>query len=237
LPLTPVTTEKKTPNINNSAVATPKPAITRPTAPIATKAVGQKTTPSPTVESIPAQTVATTPVEETNIVSEPAPAVQKAPQNNKPNRKKTKHDLPSLSMIDDEDEEEENGQPTNIKLEADLLNNTWKAYIAQIDSPSVKAAFQKAEVQVKDEVTINIQVGSQMAKGMIQQEKELIPFIRKRIPISNLAMEITIDTSRASQLIKPKKILSIKEKYELMRAKNPMVHELRLRLDLKPDSQ
>ena len=145
--------------------------------------------------------------------------------------------MPSLSMIDDEEEDDENEYNSNVQLEATLLANTWKAYIAQVDSPSVKAAFQKAEVSVKDALTIAIQVGSQMAKGMIQQEKDLIPFIRKHIPIANLAMEINIDSSKASQLVKPKKILSVKEKYELMREKNPMVHELRLRLDLKPDSQ
>ena len=144
--------------------------------------------------------------------------------------------MPSLNMLEEEEEDEEVVE-TNLSLDAELLTNTWKAYIEQIDSPSVKAAFTKASVKVKDEVTIEVEVGSQMAKGMIQQEKNLIPFIRKRIPISNLAMEITIDTSKASQLIKPKKVFSAKEKYEMMREKNPMVHELRLRLDLKPDNQ
>jgi len=232
----PISAEKKTPKISNGPVATPKQVATPTSAPVAAKTVEPKTT--PLVEPTATPTVPTSPAaEQTNIVSEPEPVVQKATQSGHTKRKKTKYDMPSLRMTDDEDEDEENEINNIIKLEAALLNNTWKAYIAQIDSPSVKAAFQKSTIQVKDDVTINVQVGSQMAKGMIQQEKELIPFIRKRIPISNLAMEITIDSSRASQLVKPKKILSIKEKYELMRAKNPMVHELRLRLDLKPDNQ
>lgn len=152
-------------------------------------------------------------------------------------RKKTKFDTPSLSMLDEEEEEEPSANSEIIKLEPELLENTWKAYVEQIDSPSVKAAFSKASASVKNEETILVEVGSQMTKGMIQQEKNLIPFLRESIPIPNLAVEIKVDTSKASQLVKPKKILSIKEKYELMREKNPMVHELRLRLDLKPDNQ
>ncbi|MFK7981694.1 MAG: DNA polymerase III subunit gamma/tau [Saprospiraceae bacterium] len=230
--------EKKTPEVSNQAVAAPKRVVSTTSTPTKTssKEIEQKTV-TPILPPVVEQAPTSPTVAQTNIVSEPEPDVQKATQNNSTNRKKTKYDMPSLSMMDEEEEEEEEVSNTNIQLDATLLNNTWKAYIEQLESPSVRAAFQKSEVSVKDAVTIAIRVGSQMAKGMIQQEKNLIPFIRKRIPIANLAMEINIDSSKASQLVKPKKILSVKEKYELMREKNPMVHELRLRLDLKPDSQ
>ena len=239
-PTPAVVGEKKRPEVSNNTIATPKPVVSRTSAPLSTppKIVEQKAvppTPPPVTEPELIQTIASPPVDQPTIVSEPEPAVAKTPQNGSTNRKTTKYDMPSLSM--DDDEEDEEAINSNIKLELDLLTATWEAYIAQIDSPSVKAAFQKSTVSVKDEVTIAIQVGSQMAKGMMQQEKNLIPFIRKRIPISNLAMEINIDASKSKQLIQPKKILSVKDKYELMREKNPMVHELRLRLDLKPDNQ
>ncbi len=232
--------EKKTPKVSNQTVTAPKRVVSATSTPPTTpsKAIEQKTvTPilPPAVEQAPIQASANAPVEQPNIVSEPEPEVQKATQNSDINRKKTKYDMPSLSMMEEDEEEEVSN--TNIQLDATLLNNTWKAYIEQLESPSVRAAFQKSEVKVKDAITIEIQVGSQMAKGMIQQEKNLIPFIRKRIPISNLAMEINIDASKSKQLIQPKKVLSVKDKYELMRKKNPMVHELRLRLDLKPDNQ
>jgi len=232
------TAEKKTPELSSPAIAVPQPMVSSSPAP--PKIVEQKTvspTSPPVVEQAPVQAITDTPEVPSNLVSEPEPVVKKVAKNGSTNRKKTKHDLVNLNMIDEEEEAEETEANTNVKLETDLLNNTWKAYITQIDSPSVKAAFQKAEVVVKDEVTIAVQVGSQMAKGMIQQEKDLIPFLRKHIPIANLAMEINIDNSKASQLIQPKKVLSVKDKYELMREKNPMVHELRLRLDLKPDNQ
>jgi len=226
-------TEKKTPDARSNVVATPK-TVSTPVQPIATTpTVASPVAPSTNNEEVNASQ--SVPVEPT-MVSEPEPTKTPASQKNGTNRKTTKYDMPSLNMIDEEEDEEEI-VAGDIKLDEELLTNTWTAYIAQIDSPSVKAAFTKASVKVKNAETIEVEVGSQMAKGMIQQEKNLIPFIRKRIPISNLAMEITIDTSKASQLIKPKKVFSAKEKYEMMRAKNPMVHELRLRLDLKPDSQ
>ena len=235
--------EKKTPELSNQATPTPKSTNTPVSSPISTPAPVTNTAkgvlpvpPKPNHEIRPVQAVANDSTEESTMVSEPEPVIAKATQNGGTSRKTTKYDMPSLRLDeDDEDEDEENA--TNTQLEQELLTNTWQAYINQLDSPSVKAAFQKATVLVKDAVTIKIQVGSQMAKGMIQQENNLMTFIRKRIPISDLAMEIDIDTSRASQLIKPKKILSAKDKYQMMREKNPMVHELRLRLDLKPDNQ
>ncbi len=239
--------EKKTPDVRSNTVATVKTTAT-PVQPIATSPPISvpiepvKTTVPEAPQAIASSpneeidAVQSTPIVEPTIVSEPEPTETTATQNGVANRKKTKHDMPSLSMLDDDDDEEE-VVDSNISLDAELLTNTWAAYIAQIDSPSVKAAFTKATVKVKDEVTIEVEVGSQMAKGMIQQEKDLIPFIRKRIPISNLAMEIAIDTSKSTLLVKTKKVFSAKEKYEMMREKNPMVHELRLRLDLKPDNQ
>lgn len=230
--------EKKRPEVSNSTIATPESVVSPTSAPITTppKVVEQEiATSTSIVEQAPVQTIASTPVEQPDIVSEPEPILKKTIQNGKINNKKTQYDMPSLSMDDDDDEVAETDP--NLKLDIALLTTTWEAYIAQITSPSVKAAFQKSVVSVKNEITIAINVGSQMAKGMMQQEKNLVPFIRKRIPISNLAMEINIDASKSKKLIQPKKVLSVKDKYELMREKNPMVHELRLRLDLKPDSQ
>ena len=226
--------EKKTPETTSRKVTTTSKAPVAASSPTPSQVATPKAT---IIDSAPVQTIVTAPKIPLDTINEPTPVVENISQSNNDNRKKTKYDMPSLSMVDDEEDEDDTATNTNISLEATLLSNTWKAYVAKIDSPSVRAAFQKAEVSVKDELTIAVLVGSQMAKGMIQQEKNLIPFLRKHIPIPDLAMEIRIDTSKASQLIKPKKLLSIKEKYELMREKNPMVHELRLRLDLKPDNQ
>lgn len=170
-----------------------------------------------------------------NKVSEPSPTLNTNAENTLLKRKKSKFDMPSLSLLEEEEMEEAESVALD-KLDKELLQNTWNDYIGQIKSASVKTVFQSASVKIKDDVTIAVEVGSQMAKGMIQQEKELVSFLRRHIPIPTLAMEINIDTERAKELVKTKKILSIKEKYALMQAKNPLVEELRVRLDLKPDN-
>ena len=188
-----------------------------------------------TAQAVNGTSVVTIPTEETPTVNEQAPVLETVKNGAIKNRKKTKYDTPSLSSMDEEEEEEE-VVAQEVPLELNLIENTWKSYIGTIESQNVKAVFQKATLSIKNEHTIHVEVGSKFAKGMIQQEKELIPFLRKHIPISDLAMEINIDASKANQLIQTKRILSVKDKYELMRKKNPMVHELRLRLDLKPDN-
>ncbi|MEM6316376.1 MAG: DNA polymerase III subunit gamma/tau [Bacteroidota bacterium] len=238
--------EKKTLDVSPIVpiVAAPKPSITNGRKPVALKPTqptsnptSKVVAPTPAVSNITESSVS---LSEPTIVSEPEVALAVPPKVEPPKRKTTKYDMPSLGNLDDDEEEETSmgtSAQTSIVLDNELLDKTWNDYVATIDSPSVKAAFQKAEAKVKNESTIEVVVGSQMAKGMIQQEKKLIPFLRHRIPIADLAMEITIDSTKASQLIKPKKILTVKETYEMMREKNPMVHELRLRLDLKPDNQ
>ena len=52
----------------------------------------------------------------------------------------------------------------------------------------------------------------------------------------NIALKIVIDPEKVKEIIQPKKILSNKEKYELMREKNPLVQDLSVRLGLKPDN-
>ncbi|MEM1121015.1 MAG: DNA polymerase III subunit gamma/tau [Bacteroidota bacterium] len=237
VPIAPV--EKKTLSVSAAPISNKASKVTA--IPAAAKSVAvEAKIPSPTtaIGALPEQPVEA-PSEPMQAVSELEPTVAIPAETKIVNRKKSKYDTLSLADLDDDDEEENEvmTERTSVKLEAALLKNTWAAYIEKIDSPSVKAAFVKATPKVKDAETISVEVGSQMAKGMIQQEKNLISFLREHIPIANLAMEINIDTSKSSQLVKPKKMLSIKEKYELMRQKNPMVHELRLRLDLKPDNQ
>jgi len=152
-------------------------------------------------------------------------------------RKKSKFDIPSLEIMEEDERNQPDPENKPLSLEPDLLGKTWTAYIETISSPSVKTAFSRAVIKIKDETTIVVEVGSQMAKNMIQQEKNLLLFIRDRIPVKNLGLETIIDPELVKDLIVTKKILTPKEKYELMREKNPMVHELRLRLDLKPDHQ
>jgi DNA polymerase-3 subunit gamma/tau len=236
-PQTAISSEKKTPELSNSANPPLNKPKLSPPAPQPVRNVPPKEVETQETKIVVPDAAAADDVKEKteNIVKEPTSNFGNKSNSGLLKRRKNKYDMPSLSM-GEEEEEEATVDNANIVLEDAALQQTWQAFIKTIDSPSVRAAFAKAKVMVKNEFTIGIEVGSKMAKGMIQQEKELVPFIRKHFPISNLALEIDIDQEKSQQLIPTKKILSIKEKYEIMREKNPMVHELRLRLDLKPDN-
>jgi len=149
--------------------------------------------------------------------------------------KKTKFDLPSLTDIT-EIEEEKPVIHEKVILEMAPLKNAWEHFIEQVESPSVQQSFKAANLNVKDELTIEVEVRSKMSKSLIQQEKELIPYLRKTLRIPNIALKIVIDPEKVKEIIQPKKILSNKEKYELMREKNPLVQDLSVRLGLKPDN-
>ena len=231
--------EKKTPKEKKNTTTPPSPPqskeiangqqLAEPPAPNFKKSAdnqevkAEKKSTSKTVNPPPVQKVA-----------EPAP--EPSLKKGRLKRKSSKFDTPSLTAIDLE-EEEENTTSQEVKLEQKMLKKVWGDFTKQIASKSVRQSFKKAILKIKNEHSIEVEVGSQMAKEMIQQERELMSFLRKHIPISDLALEITVDPEKAQSLVVAKKILSTKEKYELMRAKNPLVDELRTRLDLKIDNQ
>ena len=149
--------------------------------------------------------------------------------------KSSKYDMPSLTDLTELDEEEEIIEE-NQALEETSLLAAWEAFIPQIESPSVKECFKGVLVKIKDPKSIEVEVGSQMSKTMVQQEKELVPFLRKTLRLPSLMLEIKIDAAKAQELVVTKKILSTRDKYKMMRDKNPLVEDLSKRLGLKPDN-
>lgn len=123
------------------------------------------------------------------------------------------------------------------RLTQENLEATWKAYYEKVTSPSVKSVFKHAEVSVIDEDSILIKVGSTMGKGMVQQEYELMNFIRTSLKHPKLVLQIEIDITKVPVDKKPKptKLSSPAEKYNKIIEINPMVEELRKRFDLKMD--
>ena len=123
------------------------------------------------------------------------------------------------------------------QLNPENLEATWKAYAEQITSPSVKSVFKHSEVIIVDEDSILIKVGSAMGKGMVQQEYELMDFIRTSLKHPKLVLKVEVDTTKAPVINKPKptKLSTPAEKYTKIIEMNPKVEELRKRFDLKLD--
>ncbi|MEL6866714.1 MAG: hypothetical protein AAFP19_19975, partial [Bacteroidota bacterium] len=121
------------------------------------------------------------------------------------------------------------------QLNLEEVQQAWKAFSEQVNSPSVRNTMNNTVLKVVNNTLIAV-VGSNLAKGMIQEEDELMPFMRKQLKYSSLGMEFEIDESKRPQAVKkPKKSLTTKEKYDLMKQKNPLIEEMRKRFDLKID--
>jgi len=123
------------------------------------------------------------------------------------------------------------------RLNQENLEATWATYYEKVTSPSVKSVFKHAEVTVIDEDSILIKVGSTMGKGMVQQEYELMNFIRTSLNHPKLILEVEIDATKVVVNNKPKptKLSTPAEKYNKIIEINPLVEELRKRFDLKMD--
>lgn len=113
----------------------------------------------------------------------------------------------------------------------------WKTFSEGHDSPSVRQTMSEAIIEIRDDHTISIRIGNQTGKNRILNEMNLIEGLRGLIRIPNLQIVIDIDPDldRTKELVKPKKLLTNREKFEILSNKNPLINNLRDKLDLIPD--
>ena len=123
-------------------------------------------------------------------------------------------------------------------LSPENLEQFWKEYFAKVTSPSLKNVAKNAQLTIEGTDKIFVTVNSTMAKGLIQEELELMGFLRDKLQHEKIIIEIKIDTTKAPIDTKPKptKLSTPKEKYEKMKEINPLVEELRVKFDLKLDN-
>ena len=185
---------------------------------------------------------------ETKVVNEPVSVeTQTAPDpaqsNNLPKVKlgvTTEHDTPTLLRLDDiEDEfttDEKISEAPKESLELEVLQEVWNQFSETVPSPSLKTTLKKAEFLI-EESQITVIIGSTIAKELIQQENNLMPYVREHLKRDDLTMVLKIDPSKIPEeaRVKPKSLLSVKEKYDLMKEQNPLIDELREKFDLRPD--
>ncbi len=123
------------------------------------------------------------------------------------------------------------------ELSIDLVRDAWAQYIDHIEKDGVKGILKIAELALEDQ-NILVTVGSALAENTIRDERNLMDFLREKLKASNLTMTIKRDESkRQDPPPKPKKNLTAKEKFLLMREHNPNVHELMTRFELRPDER
>jgi len=119
------------------------------------------------------------------------------------------------------------------------LLDFWKNYIESQSSPSLKQTMLEAILEIKGDNIICIRTGHQTGKNRLTAESTLLDGLRSlvRIPELQIVIDIDPDLDKSRDLIKPKKLLSNREKFELLSAKNPLINQLRDKLDLIPDQE
>lgn len=135
------------------------------------------------------------------------------------------------------DEEEKLLKQAVSKLNQKNLAETWAKYGESCESPSTKAALQTAQLSYKAK-KVTARVGSTLMVGIIQQEFRLPDFLRFDLNDAGITLEVLYDETLAPEETKSapmKRYLSPRDKLMLMMEVNPLVKDLAIRLNLKPD--
>ncbi|MAT54613.1 MAG: DNA polymerase III subunit gamma/tau [Saprospirales bacterium] len=141
--------------------------------------------------------------------------------------------ITSLEDIEKEvDHEEKLASQREAKLSPEDFQEQWKAYKEQVTSSSVKAILNNAEARLEG-TKVCITVSSSLAENAIKQETKLMDFLRENLHAPMLSLDIKVDPGKQANEKRPPRPLTDSEKYQQMKAVNPLVDELRKQLDLR----
>ncbi len=118
-----------------------------------------------------------------------------------------------------------------------VILDFWKEFAENHSSPSLRQTMSEAIIEIKGEQTISIRTGNQTGKNRILNETNLIEGLRSliKLPGLHIVIDIDPDLDRTKDIVKPKKLLTSREKFEILSTKNPLINQLRDKLDLIPD--
>ncbi|MCB0655712.1 MAG: DNA polymerase III subunit gamma/tau [Saprospiraceae bacterium] len=143
--------------------------------------------------------------------------------------------LMSLEHIEQQIREQEDERESHLELSQENVIKLWEEYTSQVESPSLKSVLMNVGIELKKEL-IHCGVGTQFARTVLQQENDLVQYIRDRVGIPSLQMEIYIDPDRAPEdMDQKRKMLTNKEKFDLMVDTNPAIKDLQERFSLRID--
>jgi hypothetical protein len=127
-------------------------------------------------------------------------------------------------------------QKVTVPLTLEGMLDAWNTYSETVDSPSLKQFMQDAELSLADE-RLMIRVGTQMAKGMIQQDSGIMEYLREKLDNPDITMNVEVDTTLAPErIMEDKGPTTPKEIFVHLAEKNPLLYELQKRFDLTVDA-
>jgi hypothetical protein len=132
---------------------------------------------------------------------------------------------------------EQIAKDNSLELTEENAISWWNAFRQRLTSPSVSVAFKEAVVSLEGK-TLKIVVDSVLAKTRIHEESDLLIHFRNAFHDHNLHIDIVVEESEAArEARKPKKTLTVREKYERLLSKNPAMDELKNKLGLVVDHE
>ena len=147
---------------------------------------------------------------------------------------------PSISSIEDllKEAEVEISSNENAQKEVNIedVDQVWNTYVSSIDSATTSGILNTVIRKVVDGKII-IAVPSNIAKEEIQQEAGLYANLRDHFNQTDLEININVDRTQFPDLAEANttKVITPKEKYDHLKAINPLVDDLIEKLDLKLD--
>ena len=143
----------------------------------------------------------------------------------------------SLEAFDDEviKEGQEKSEIT-LDLKLEDVQQAWSKYASEeVESPSLKNTLNNAELSFEDQ-QITATVGSTMKQSLIQQDNQLMDFLKAELNNPLLTLSCHVDPSKKTEIIEKPKMLTPKEIYDQMKQENAQVEEMRKRFDLGIDN-
>ncbi len=260
--LNPLHRKKKTPDVSTSPVSAQKTAPEKTEAPkqetpapppISTSPIVQAEGPEEDFEDTPEEDFSEYEMdsepddqfEEPEILEEPdlsdiEPPLAENPQTSTL-RKPKNGSLPTLQSLDSlhaeiEEAESNRGPQKAAKLSQEDLEDAWTSYIESIDKDSVKTILKGATISMEG-TQVNAVVGSALAESIIRQETGLMEFLRNKLHVPLLSLNLKLDPTRPNAAPAKPKRLTETEKYWSMVAANPLVAEVRKRFDLNFENE
>jgi DNA polymerase-3 subunit gamma/tau len=120
-------------------------------------------------------------------------------------------------------------------LKLETVIEAWNKYIETLQSKSAASALQNAKISVIDESKVKALTGSTIFLNLIKNEHNLRTFLQNQLNRDDLTLEVSFDESLAmeeSPEDDAPKPLTPKEKFEKMMEINPLINDLRKRLEL-----
>lgn len=164
--------------------------------------------------------------------------VRKEPVQSQPFRR-LKGAIPQIKSLDELESEivesEKLARENSLDLTLQNLESWWSDYREKINSPVTVSALKSTTLSINGK-EVMIEVASLVTKTRIQELNTLLSDLRQAFGDQELQLRIEVNIPEgAEENNKPKKLLTNKEKYELLTSKNPDVENLRQSLDLIVD--